>query len=332
MSVIFYTSEIVKQHTRWRWGEEKFGEKVGTVESWEQLKESAANYVLIGIPEDIGVRANLGKPGTSKAWKAGLTAMCNIQNNSFTNAENVVVLGEIDCSKEMQDAKDLTADDPFYPTKIGSLVKSIDDKVSETIQQIIALNKTPIVIGGGHNNSFGNLKGASLAFHKPINCVNLDAHTDFRALEHRHSGNGFSYAKEEGFLSNYFMLGLHKNYTSRAIFDQLKEHKSSVKYNLFEDIGMASHENLDLAFAEAKKHVTMDPFGIELDMDAIANMGSSAMTPSGFTLEQARKFMTQFSTHKNCAYIHICEGSPQAELFENQVGKAIAYLVSDILR
>jgi formiminoglutamase len=34
-------------------------------------------------------------------------------------------------------------------------------------------------------------------------------------LEGRHSGNGFSYAYEEGFLK-IFYFGLHENYTSKV--------------------------------------------------------------------------------------------------------------------
>ena len=330
MSVQFYNRETLKKYTRWRWGEEKFGEVVGVVNSWEELQESDARYVIVGIPEDIGVRANLGKPGAAKAWKACLTALCNIQSNPYTKVENAVVLGEIDCAIEMQDAKALTEDDPFYPTKIGSLVKSIDEKVTEVIAAIGKLSKTPIIIGGGHNNSYGAIRGTSLAFNGPINAINMDAHTDFRALEHRHSGNGFSYALEEGFLNTYYIFGIHRNYTSNAVFERMKEQKGKVHYSFFEDV-FTSEENFNKALKEAKKQCGQEIFGLELDLDAISGMGSSAMTPSGFTLEEARRFISFFAPHKNCGYIHLCEGAPEYELHPGQVGKALAYLISDII-
>jgi formiminoglutamase len=43
-----------------------------------------------------------------------------------------------------------------------------------------------------------------------VNAINFDAHSDFRILEGRHSGNGFSYAYEEGFLKKYFILDYMK--------------------------------------------------------------------------------------------------------------------------
>lgn len=59
---------------------------------------------------------------------------------------------------------------------------------------------TPIAIGGGHNNAYPMLKGYSLAKKEKINAINCDPHADFRALEGRHSGNGFSYAVNDGYL------------------------------------------------------------------------------------------------------------------------------------
>ncbi len=331
MSVIFYNKEVLKQQTRWRYGEVKFGEEAVTIDNWEELKESKAQYVLVGIPEDVGVRANYGSPGAAKAWKKCLSALCNVQSNEFTNAKNLVILGEIDCAMEMQDAHQLTSDDPFYPTKIGSLVKEIDNKVSDTIEKIVRANKTPIIIGGGHNNSYGNLKGISLAYSKPIHCINMDAHTDFRPLEHRHSGNGFSHAYEDGFLGNYFIFGLHRNYTSASVFDRMEEFKKRVKFNLFEDLIFLEKNTLLNNFKEGQKHVVHDIFGLELDLDAIAGMGSSAMTPTGFSLEEARQFIRYFSKHKNCGYVHLCEGAPEKGLFPNQVAKALANFITDII-
>jgi formiminoglutamase len=81
----------------------------------------------------------------------------------------------------------------------------------------------------------------------------------------------------------------------------------------------------------AKRFCTNKPFGLELDMDAIRAMGSSALSPSGFTLEEARQYLSYFSKLKNCQYIHICEAAPKHELHHNQVAKALSYLVSDVI-
>jgi formiminoglutamase len=238
-------------------------------------------------------------------------------------------LGEIDCKAEQQSACKLDIKDPNYQSKIGSLVQQIDIKVSRVIEKVISANKIPVIIGGGHNNSYGNIKGAATALKAGINCINLDPHTDFRALEHRHSGNGFSYAMEEGYLEKYYILGLHKNYTSGAVFEKMEAMKEKIQYSFFEDYitGTPFKQMLE----QAKDFCANSPFGLELDMDAIKQMGSSAISPSGFSLQQAREYVSYFSRLKNCKYIHICEGAPARELHYNQVAKAISYLVSDVI-
>ena len=326
-----YSEKELASFIKKRAGETKFGEKVCFVETLEDLKKHPAKYVLVGIPEDIGVRANYGNPGTSIAWEAALGNLLNIQHNHLTNAENVIVLGEIDCETQMQQAATISKDENHYLEEFGELVTQIDHKVSEVVKKIVEAGKFPILIGGGHNNSFGNLKGTSEALQKPINCINFDAHTDFRALEHRHSGNGFSYAFEEGFLDKYFIFGLHRNYTSEAVFNSIEKNSERVKFNLFEDISVEQIQSFSEALKEAENFCCNENFGIELDMDSIEMMGSSAISPSGFTLSEARKFVSYFSKHQNARYLHICEGSPSGGVFPNQVGKAIAYLVSDTI-
>lgn len=329
--VTFYSEEDIKKLINKRKGEKKFGEALSNVSDWEQLKECKAKYVLVGIPEDIGVRANYGNPGTSMAWEAALRVLCNIQDNYLTNAKNVLVLGEISCDTEMRSASRLSSKEENYYEKLGEIVSLIDEKVTETIQKIIEAGKFPIIIGGGHNNSYGNLKGAFNALGKPINCLNFDAHTDFRALEHRHSGNGFSYAFKEGYLNKYFTFGLHRNYTSQAVFDRLEQYPDRIKFSLFEDIEIDDKLNFSEAMKEADDFLEEETFGLELDLDAIEDMGSSAMTPGGFSIHDGRKFVSHFSKKSNCTYLHICEGAPGLGSFPAQVGKTISFLISDVI-
>lgn len=326
-----YSEKDIASFIKKRAGETKFGEKVAFVKTLEDLKNHPAKYVLLGIPEDIGVRANYGNPGTSKAWEASLGSLLNIQQNHLTNAENVILLGEIDSETQMKQAEEISKEENHYAEELGELVTQIDNKVSEVIKAIVEAGKFPIIIGGGHNNSFGNLKGTSEALQKPINCINFDAHTDFRALEHRHSGNGFSYAFEDGFLDKYFIFGLHRNYTSEAVFNSMDKNSHRVNFNLFEDISVKHKLTFSEALKDAKNFCCNENFGIELDMDAIEFMASSAITPSGFTLTEARQFVSYFSKIENAKYLHICEGSPLAGVFTNQVGKAITYLISDVI-
>lgn len=327
-SIKFYTSRMLKDYFSPRQGETKFGEKVSYIENPEELENHKAQYVLFGIPEDIGIRANHGKPGASAAWKACLRSLLNIQLNEFTHPENLIVLGEIDCRDLMDKASFIDEDDPNYYNKLGDYVKKVDVLVCNLVEEIVAAGKTPIIIGGGHNNAYGNIKGASRALKQPLNLMNIDAHTDLRQLEHRHSGNGFSYAKKENYLAKYGIFGLHQNYTPQYIFDQIKEDEN-VEYRLYEDLMLLNLEKMTGTFESFLGFVDESPFGLEIDCDAIENFPSSAQSPSGFKIAEIRNFIKLAKT-KNCKYLHICEAAPPKGN-EAQTGKALSYFITDFM-
>ncbi|WP_395051626.1 formimidoylglutamase [Flavobacterium sp.] len=324
--------------TNHRSGEIKFGEKMMTIpkgiDPASFLKTSEAKYVLFGIPEDIGVRANYGRPGTASAWDSAIGSIANIQHNRFCKGSQILVLGKLDVCEEMKDVEHLNFNNVNDRTKLSQLVEKIDKEVSHIIFTIINSGKTPIIIGGGHNNSYGNIKGTALAKGKSINAINFDAHSDFRILEGRHSGNGFSYAYEEGFLKKYFIFGLHENYTSKSVLDIIKKIEDRVRYNTYDSINIRKEKNFNQELIHALEFIQNDSYGIEIDLDAIPNIESSAMTLSGFSIEELRQFVTYFGKNKNASYLHICEGAPDLGEEKNNhlIGKLIGYLVTDFIK
>ncbi|MET3025843.1 formimidoylglutamase [Flavobacterium sp. UW10123] len=336
--LIPFTINDLAKVTNHRSGELKFGEKMIVIPSGVDkvnfLKESEAKYVLLGIPEDIGVRANYGRPGAASAWQCAIKSIANIQHNRFCKGSNIIVLGQINVANEMREVENLDFNDIDDRSKLSQLVEKIDKEVSHIIFTIIKAGKTPIIIGGGHNNAYGNIKGAALAKGKPVNAVNFDAHSDFRILEGRHSGNGFSYAYEEGFLKKYFIFGLHENYTSKSVLDIIKKLEDRVRYNTYDSVNIRKEKDFNREMITALDFIKNDAFGIEIDLDAIPNIASSAMTISGFSVEELRQFVSFFGEHKNAAYLHICEGAPDLDNSPNNnlIGKLIGYLVTDFVK
>ena len=280
--IIPFTITDLAKVTNHRSGEVKFGEKMLTIPKGENcmtfLKNCEAKYVLLGIPEDVGIRANFGRPGAASAWQSAISSIANIQHNRFCKGSQIVVLGKIDISKEMEEAKDLDFHKTADRKLLSTLVERIDKEVVHVITSIIKCGKTPIIIGGGHNNAYGNIKGTALGLGKPINAVNFDAHSDFRILEGRHSGNGFSYAYEEGFLKKYFIFGLHENYTSKNVLDILKKMEDRVNFNTYDEIKVRQQKNFQQELNTAYDFIKNDAYGIEIDLDALPNIASSAMT------------------------------------------------------
>ncbi|MFY0594411.1 formimidoylglutamase [Roseivirga sp.] len=335
MSLKSLTSKDLIQFVNTRKGEQKLGENIhtlayGDLNELDTLKENGARFCLLGIPESIGVRGNLGNQGTELAWPAFLTSFLNVQGNRFLSGDSFVVLGQVDV-EDLRDELTLFNSTPAeVAQKARKLCEAVDERVTPIISSVIKAGLIPIVIGGGHNNAYPLLKGVAKALNTTagINAINLDAHADFRSLEGRHSGNGFSYAKNEGFLNRYFAFGLHQSYNSENILSAMDQDRD-VAYSFFEDIS-----NFDVALKEALAFVDdkETPVGIELDMDAIKSMPSSAISPSGVTLEQARAYVRECASQLNVAYLHLPEAAPSNSAENGFVGKALSYLVTDFAK
>ncbi|MDN6280323.1 MAG: formimidoylglutamase [Psychroflexus sp.] len=326
MNLRIYSTADYAKYTKTRIGETKFGEKLSPIQKLQDLASHDAKYVLFGIPENIGIRANHGHSLAHETWPTFLSAFLNIQTNTHNNPEDVLLLGELITQDYMHQAEELQM--PEDADKLGALVEQIDDDVAQIVQHIVEAHKIPIVIGGGHNNAFGIIKGMYLAQQEPLNVLNIDAHSDFRRLEHRHSGNGFSYAKSKEYLDKYMVFGLHKNYTSEAIFKEFDASKS-LKYELYEDLEHLTTLDKSVRFKSALNFVKQN-FGLELDCDAITDFPSSAQSPSGFSMPEIRTFIKIARKSKSqCQYLHICEAAPREN---SAAGKALSYIVSDFIR
>jgi formiminoglutamase len=336
-NVKVYTKEDLSGFIRKRESEEKLGEFVQYSENddWEKsLGLSDAKFVFLGIPEDIGVRANLGRAGASSALRPALDSFLNQQNNLFLDGSSIFVLGEIEVSDLMKESLEYDAKDPGDLEKLRKLVARLDERVKDTIKTIVALKKTPLIVGGGHNNAFGNIAGASIATGEKISVINCDPHLDFRPIEGRHSGNGFSYAYENKFIQRYAVLGIHEQYNNKASLDKFKEQPQDLFYNTYESIFIREQVDFRSALKQCISFVKDRLCGVELDLDAITNVPSSAKTSSGISPRLARQYVFQCARDLEVLYLHIAEGAPVLSHIkaDNKTGKLIAYLLSDFIK
>ncbi|MEN8927392.1 MAG: formimidoylglutamase [Flavobacteriales bacterium] len=314
--LIPFTEQNIKEHVTPRAGEVKIGEAISLLES--NLEQTDGKFVIIGIPESIGARANYGNGGAENSWAAFLGKFLNMQTNGFINAKEIILAGEIELTDLTTNSSDIE--------ELRLTVEEIDKRVQSVIETVLKAEKTPIVIGGGHNNCFPIIN----AFPSPIQVVNIDPHADIRKQEGRHSGNGFSYALESGKLEKYFTLGLHEEYNSNFILEQFN-YNEFIDYYSFNDFLKYELTIKDL-INSVNSHLDSEKIGLEIDLDSIKNMPVSAKTPIGFSEEEVRKIGFQLSMNYDFHYIHICEGAPTNETENTIVGKTIAYLVSDFIK
>lgn len=332
----FFHQIHLKEYMSVRKGETKVGERVKTLRKNETLnalkgyRDRGVRFAVLGIPESVGGMANMEKTNGGAVWSPFLTSFLSLQSNRFFDGNQVLVLGHIDTAELQKRAEELDPKATYYYQKLHILCAELDDLVAPVIESVVSAGLIPIVIGGGHNNAYPLLMGTALGLGRKrgIHAINLDVHADFRALEGRHSGNGFSYAKERGYLHKYFAFGLHQSYNPENMLLTMDSSRN-VKYQFMEDI---TYLDKHLMVAIEYVHDEHVPCGIELDMDAIRMMPSNSVSPSGFSLEQARHFVRKCVKSLKPAYLHLPEASPTSTEQERVVGKALSYLVTDFIK
>lgn len=306
-----HISEIVKPRT----GEIRLGEVISLTAN------ENTQYEIIGIPESIGVRANYGIGGAETAWPSFLKVFLNLQSNRFLSGKNICLSGFF----QFPSLEHSTIEE------LRKQVEKIDHEVSQKIYEIVSSGRIPIIIGGGHNNAYGNIKGSSESLGMPVSVINFDAHADFRKLEGRHSGNGFSYAAAEGYLGQYSVFGLQKSYVTEYMLQEF-DANPKIQIHYFDDLIL--ERDLKQGILLALNHTASMPLGIEIDLDAVENILSSASSPVGFTVQQTLKFIHEVKGTPNLTYIHLCEGA--AELSDGRIsssiGKLLAEMVAEFLR
>jgi len=322
----YFSVQDIQDRVKQRPHEVKLGERVTS-------GIDGKKYVLIGIPESIGVKGNFGIGGTESIWSSFLDYFLNVQSTDKFKGDEISILGNFDF-KGLLEGQHLPVE------AYREAVETIDQEVKQIIKDVVAHGKIPIVIGGGHNNCFPIISGVNEGYleinkvsKKGINVINLDAHSDFRAKEGRHSGNGFRYAMESGAMKKYAIIGLHENYNSQALIDEMS-HKGAVIFSLWEDIFLREMISYPHAIQQAISFTQGNYTGIELDIDCIEGVLSSAMTPSGISTLHARQYLYQTGSLCQVAYVHICEGATALEngVKDTQTGKLVSYLVSDFIK
>lgn len=328
------TADAVRSMTPRRDGERKLGETIrtlppdaGLAEGLRELPE--AGFAVLLVPEDIGVRANLGRPGAAALPQATLRRLLAMQDNPSLRGERLVLAGEVPVQDLMQQAIGLDAHRAGDLERLNALVSEVDARVTAAVREIVSAGRTAIVLGGGHENAFGVLAGVHAGAGAAAACVNLDAHADLRADEGRHSGNPFSKALAAGHLRRYAAIGLHEPYLNEHMWNTLASDARLLGITL--ESMLRGEPSIDEACDRAVAHVAAGPVTLEVDLDAVAGLPCSAATPSGLSAESLRRCVHQLASRLDARALHVCEGIP-GDGDAAGVGKLAAFVVCDFVK
>lgn len=211
------------------------------------LDVAEAIAVLVGFPVDKGVARNGGRPGAADApdrlrkWLYGMTPDAR-RHQAFVNL-----------LRQTKDVGNVNSE--------GSL-ENLQDALGRTLASPLRHGVLPIVLGGGHETTYGHFLGYVEA-EQDVTILNWDAHPDVRPLidDRPHSGSSFRQALEHptGLCRHYTVAGLLPHSTAPAHLQFIEAHDG--RYLWADDLSRQT--------VEAIYESTAAPTMVTFDLDAV---------------------------------------------------------------
>jgi formiminoglutamase len=176
--------------------------------------------VIIGFPQDEGVRRNGGRPGTAEAPR-------EIRRFLYR-------LTPWDVMSDMHLAEDPPLD--IGNVRIDGTMEHSQEVLGKIVGEILNTCAVPLIIGGGHETALGHFLGYAKA-KRLVGIINIDAHLDLRPEINGlgHSGSPFRQAIEHApyrlFGENYVCIGAQPQSISRDHWHYAQRHKCTVLWN-----------------------------------------------------------------------------------------------------
>jgi formiminoglutamase len=188
-------------------------------------------FAFLGFSSDEGVRRNQGRTGAMEGPEALRKALASHPLH-LSKPCSFYDFGDINCHD-------------------GNLEDS-QRALGMITEHLHLLNIKPIILGGGHEVSWGHYQGILSAFEETsCGIINFDAHFDLRPLVEGQGSSGTPFfqisqaLKEEKKAFNYLCLGIQRQGNTKELFSTAKE--LSVDYIVAEEI----HQNHQLLCRQA---------------------------------------------------------------------------------
>lgn len=225
-----------------------------------------ARAALLGYPSDIGVARNGGRVGAAQAPDKIREALFKLtpdprQYDAFVDLiEHTLDVGNVVLDADMEEDQE----------HLGQVVASY-----------LTQGTVPIILGGGHETSFGHFLGYVDAG-QPVSILNWDAHPDVRPLKdgEGHSGSPFRQAILHPFKNciSYTVAGLLPHSVARNHLNFIVMHGGSYIWR-----DTLTRERIDHLY-----HRGTEPLMVSFDIDAVDQAfapGVSAPATGGLTAD-----------------------------------------------
>jgi formiminoglutamase len=257
---------------------------------------------IVGVPTDEGVKRNGGRVGAKDGPDA-------IRAEFYKRTPFVIGKEKSPSSVPVFDFGDI---------KIGKTLEETHNRLSETVQTLVAAGIVPIVLGGGHDIAYPNFTGFS-AGKKNVGVINIDTHLDFRKpIPKRNSGTSFRQMLDHPSSAlnamNLVEVGIQSFANAADHYSELVERGATV-FSLRDVRNDGITKTLELAYELATASV--DSLYVSFDMDVVHSAdapGVSAPLPTGFTAEEFLTAALFAGKRRKTKLIDIVELNPKYDV------------------
>ena len=305
-------SEIFSQTTRPN-GElfftrnDKNDPRLGEIVKREESDYAASEIVILGCPQDEGVRRNNGRPGAEHAPSA--------------IREQFYKLTPFNIRKRLFDLGD---------TKIGATLEETHDTHSAVVSQILRDGKRLIVMGGGNDISYPDGVAMADVFGRENWIgINVDSHLDVRLAEQRNSGTPYRQLLDESHITpdHFFEVGYQTHFCSPVYYDYIRQ--LGVQRISLELLRSRSDSDVELKEMIKNKFIKHSTalntfFGFDLDVVRAADApGTSAPSPLGLRAGEFIQLVKYAASLANTKMIEFSEVNPKFDV-DNRTTRLVA--------
>lgn len=258
---------------------------------------------LLGMPDDLGVRLNGGRPGAADGPRAIRDALSRygVTEQFLCDLPRVFDAGDVE---------------PDGGEDAAALART-HDRISAASEALAARGMTVIGLGGGHDLTYALARGVARAHAgKPMPGVYFDAHLDVRETP----GSGMSFRKlvEDKIVSTLRIIGFNPLVNQREHAEWFLSHGGMIAPHGSDPLGGIDVEG---AF-------------VSVDLDAIdmsAAPGVSAPNPAGLSPGHVAVAMEKLGQFYNLRCLDFMELSPPHDEGD-RTARVAAHLLLSFLR
>lgn len=284
--------------------------KLGEIVPRDEGQYGGAEIVLVGCPQDEGVRRNQGRAGAALAPTAIRRQFYKL--TPFGIKRKIFDLGDI---------------------KIGDTLEATHETHRAVAAQILRDGKRVVVIGGGNDISYPD--GVAMAeVYGADNWIgiNVDSHLDVRIAEERNSGTPYRQLLEEGHLipRRFFEVGYQSHFCSPVYYEYLRglgvQRISLELLRSHAETDLELKEMIKQKFVHHSKEMSVF-FGFDTDVVRAADApGVSAPSPLGLRAGEFIQLVKYAASLSNTRMVEFSEMNPKYDV-DDRTAKLIAIAI-----